>query len=58
VRLLNVVNSLATVFVIDRADRVVHAEYVADQMLKPDYDAAIEAICRGLAPHDPISLTA
>jgi thioredoxin-dependent peroxiredoxin len=31
------------VFVIDRDDRIVHAEYVADQMSEPDYDAAIEA---------------
>lgn len=34
------------VFVIDRADRVIYAEYVADQMREPDYDAAIEAACR------------
>ncbi|MEP7198262.1 MAG: redoxin family protein, partial [Chloroflexota bacterium] len=31
------------VFVIDRADRVVYAEYVADQMAEPDYAAAIAA---------------
>ncbi len=31
------------VFVIDAEDRIVHAEYVADQMLVPSYDAAIEA---------------
>ena len=31
------------VFVIDGADRVVHAEYVADQMREPDYDAALTA---------------
>jgi thioredoxin-dependent peroxiredoxin len=31
------------VFVIDRSDRVVHAEYVADQMREPDYDAAVKA---------------
>jgi len=31
------------VFVIDRQDRIVHAEYVADQMREPDYDAAIAA---------------
>jgi thiol peroxidase len=31
------------VFVIDRDDRIVHAEYVADQMAQPDYDAAVEA---------------
>ena len=59
VRLLNVVNSLDTpdygvlleewrllqraVFVIDRDGTVVHAEYVADQMTEPDYDAAVRA---------------
>lgn len=32
------------VFVIGGDDRIVHAEYVADQMQEPDYDAAIEAI--------------
>ena len=32
------------VFVIDRADRLVYAEYVADQMREPDYDAAVAAI--------------
>ena len=31
------------VFVIDRADRLVHVEYVADQMAQPDYDAALAA---------------
>jgi thioredoxin-dependent peroxiredoxin len=34
------------VFVIDREGRIVHAEYVADQMLEPDYDAAIAAARR------------
>jgi len=29
--------------VIGRDDRVVHAEYVADQMREPDYDAAAAA---------------
>jgi thiol peroxidase len=33
-----------SVFVIDRQDRIVYAEYVADQMREPDYDAALEAI--------------
>lgn len=28
------------VFVIDRTDKIAHAEYVADQMSEPDYDAA------------------
>ena len=31
------------VFVIDRQGAIVHAEYVADQMREPDYNAAIEA---------------
>ena len=31
------------VFVIDANDRIVHAEYVADQMAQPDYDAAVTA---------------
>jgi thiol peroxidase len=31
------------VFVIDGDGRLVHAEYVADQMREPDYDAAIRA---------------
>jgi thioredoxin-dependent peroxiredoxin len=32
------------VFVIDRDGRIAHAEYVADQMQEPDYDAALKAI--------------
>jgi thiol peroxidase len=32
------------VFVIDGNERIVHAEYVADQMTEPDYDAAFEAV--------------
>jgi thiol peroxidase len=32
------------VFVIDRQDRIVYAEYVADQMREPDYEAALEAV--------------
>ena len=31
------------VFVIDRDDRIVYAEYVPDQMREPDYEAAIAA---------------
>ncbi len=31
------------VFVIDANDRIVHADYVADQMAQPDYDAAVTA---------------
>ena len=34
------------VFVIDDDDNVVHAEYVADQMLEPDYMAAVETARR------------
>lgn len=34
------------VFVIDRDGRVTHAEYVGDQMLEPDYDAALDAARR------------
>ena len=30
-------------FVVDGAGTVVHAEYVADQMREPDYDAALAA---------------
>jgi thiol peroxidase len=37
------------VFVIDRQDRIVHAEYVADQMREPDYDAAVTAATRAAA---------
>lgn len=37
------------VFVIDRDDRLVHVEYVADQMAQPDYDAALEAARRAAA---------
>lgn len=32
------------VFVIGRDGRIAHAEYVADQMQEPDYDAAVKAI--------------
>ncbi len=31
------------VFVVDRAGRIAYAEYVADQMAEPDYDAALAA---------------
>ena len=31
------------VFVIDRSDTIVYAEYVADQMQEPDYEAAVAA---------------
>jgi thiol peroxidase len=36
------------VFVIDAENRIAHAEYVADQMAEPDYDAAA-AVARSLA---------
>jgi thioredoxin-dependent peroxiredoxin len=32
------------VFVLDRADRIVYAEYVADQLREPDYLAALQAV--------------
>jgi len=32
------------VFVIGRDDRIAYAEYVADQMQEPDYDAAVAAV--------------
>ena len=32
------------VFVIDRAGTITHAEYVADQLREPDYDAAVRAV--------------
>jgi thiol peroxidase len=31
------------VFVVGKNDRIVHAEYVADQMTEPNYEAALEA---------------
>lgn len=34
------------VFVIDREGRIAHAEYVADQMQEPDYNAAVQAAQR------------
>lgn len=40
-----------TVFVIDRADRIVYTEYVADQMAQPDYDAAVTATRAAVAMH-------
>jgi thioredoxin-dependent peroxiredoxin len=32
------------IFVIDRHERIVYAEYVADQLCEPDYGAAIQAV--------------
>jgi len=32
------------VFVIDRHDRIVYAEYIADQLREPDYGAAMETV--------------
>jgi thiol peroxidase len=37
------------VFVIDRNDQIIYAEYVPDQMREPDYDAALAAVRRGVA---------
>jgi peroxiredoxin len=36
------------VVVIDANDRVIHIEYVADQMHEPDYEPAIDAINRAV----------
>jgi len=33
-----------SVVVVDRTDRIVYVEYVADQMSEPDYTAAIQAV--------------
>ena len=33
-----------SVFVLDRNDRIVYAEYVADQLREPDYGAALQAL--------------
>ena len=33
-----------SVFVLDRNDRIVYAEYVADQLREPDYAAAMQAV--------------
>jgi thiol peroxidase len=32
------------IFVLDRHDRIVYAEYVADQLCEPDYSAALQAV--------------
>ena len=32
------------VFIIDEDNRIKHAEYVADQMLEPDYDQALQSL--------------
>ena len=37
------------VFVVDRHDRIAYAEYVADQMREPDYDAAVTAARHAVA---------
>lgn len=34
----------SAVFVLDRNDRIVYAEYIADQLREPDYAAAIQAV--------------
>jgi thioredoxin-dependent peroxiredoxin len=38
------------VFVIDAQDRIAYAEYVADQMMEPDYEAALAVVRRLAAP--------
>lgn len=35
--------------IIDRQNRMVYAEYLADQMREPDYGAAIQAIRQAIA---------
>lgn len=40
----------AAVFVIDADGTVAHAEYVADHMSEPDYDAAVRAARAAGAP--------
>lgn len=42
------------VFVVDAQDRIVFADYVADQMAQPDYDAAVAAArsATGSSPGD------
>jgi thiol peroxidase len=37
------------VFIVDRDGRIAHAQYVADQMQEPDYDAALIALHGALA---------
>lgn len=37
------------VFVIDRNDRIVYAEYIADQLREPDYGAAMRAVQQATA---------
>ena len=37
------------VFVVDRNGRIVHAEYVADQMREPDYEVALQAALQAAA---------
>lgn len=39
-----------SVFVLDRADRVVYVEYVTDQMSEPKYAAAIHAVKQAAKP--------
>ena len=33
-----------SLFVLDRANRIVYVEYVADQLREPDYAAALQAV--------------
>src|SRR5947209_18494724 len=37
-----------SVFVVDRNDRIIYNEYVADQLHEPDYAAAMEAVQRAV----------
>jgi thiol peroxidase len=36
-----------SVFVLDRNERIIYAEYVANQLSEPDYGAAMQAVQRG-----------
>jgi thioredoxin-dependent peroxiredoxin len=41
-----------SVFVIDRDDRLIYAEYIADQTCEPDYTAALKAVCSTIPCND------
>jgi thiol peroxidase len=38
------------VVVIDRSDRIVYVEYIADQLSEPDYSAALQAVQQAAGP--------
>ncbi len=41
-----------SVFVIDRDDHIIYAEYIADQTCEPDYTAALNAVCSAIPCND------